>query len=122
VPIEVYIHFDFDDFQPDLMEDLRLKGLPAGKFQISRMLPQQICLYFFSISGSPFLNSKSPQVAVDENIKLLVAKTFSNQTLRHPITDVAKLKEYALKEMHVILADSLVTSLLAQEQHNRLED
>ena len=26
VPIEVFVHFDFDDFQPDLMEDLRFKG------------------------------------------------------------------------------------------------
>lgn len=32
--IKVYVHFDFDDFQPDLMDDLHLNGRKdrIGKF------------------------------------------------------------------------------------------
>lgn len=33
-PIKVFVHFDFDDFQPDLMDDLHLNGRNdrIGKF------------------------------------------------------------------------------------------
>ena len=33
-PLKVYVHFDFDDYQPDLMMDLHLNNRPErlGKF------------------------------------------------------------------------------------------
>lgn len=49
VPYSVYIHFDFDEYQPDKMEDLRLKDpIQKGKFKVYRVIPQGKFLYFFS--------------------------------------------------------------------------
>ena len=58
-PVKVYLHCDFDDFQPDLMKDLHLGGGEPmlGKFQIYRMLPQSKILYFYSYKGIPFVNA-----------------------------------------------------------------
>jgi len=121
--IEVYIHFDFDDFQPDLMEDLRLKGMAPGKFQISRMMPQQTCLYFFSCNGEPFLNMKTPTVSVDDNIKHMVSKTFhARSTLRHELPSIEKLSEFALDDMHVVFGDSLVEALMLAEKLRKQEE
>ena len=46
----VYIHFDFDDFDADAMIDMReakAKGC-HGLFRIRRMVPQGYFHYFFS--------------------------------------------------------------------------
>lgn len=41
-----YIHFDFDDYQPDRMLDIRVQC--PGKFKVYRMVPQGQFNYFFS--------------------------------------------------------------------------
>ncbi len=66
-PLKVYVHFDFDDYQPDLMIDLHLNNRPEklGKFQIYRLLPQTTVLFFFSIDGVPFTNTSLTSVAID---------------------------------------------------------
>lgn len=79
--IKVYVHFDFDDFQPDLMADLHMNGRQdrIGKFQIYRLVPQTTVLFFFSINGRPFVNDMFQTVPVDYNIIKEVNRTFKTQ-------------------------------------------
>jgi len=47
----VYIHFDFDNWEPDLMEDYRAIDIKKkGKFRLHKMLPPSPhCQYFYSL-------------------------------------------------------------------------
>ena len=76
-PIKVYLHCDFDDFQPDLMQDLHLGGKDSmlGKFQVYRMLPQAKILYFFSYKGKPFVNPSQKAMKVDDFVVKDICKT-----------------------------------------------
>ena len=50
-PYNVYMHFDFDDYDGDQMNDMRdKKGSKNlhGLFRLSRMVPQGYFHYFFS--------------------------------------------------------------------------
>lgn len=115
--INVYIHFDFDNFQPNLMDDLHLNGRPQnlGLFQIFRMLPQQTALYFFSLDGKPFL-SNTPTVAIDRNIAKEVNQTFKSRQLRNDIANTDELVDFKLKEMNVAFGSRLVFNFLASRQ------
>lgn len=59
-PINVFIHFDFDNFEPDLMTDLHLGGNfdKEGHFKLYRMVPRYQTLYFFSYKGVTFIDKK----------------------------------------------------------------
>ena len=50
VPYKVYIHFDFDNFDADLMADMRDKNAKNlhGLYRLSRMIPQGYFHYFFT--------------------------------------------------------------------------
>lgn len=76
-PVKVYLHCDFDDFQPDLMTDLHLRGgdSMSGLFQVYRMLPQQKILYFYSYNGIPFINNDQKGVRIDNFIVKDICKT-----------------------------------------------
>ena len=40
IHLKVYCHFDFDEYQPDRMDDLRTIGLEnKGVFRLDRMVP-----------------------------------------------------------------------------------
>ena len=69
-PIKVYLHCDFDDFQPDLMKDLHLGGNDhlLGKFQVYRMLPQAKILYFYSYNGKAFIHPDQKGIKIDNYI------------------------------------------------------
>ena len=45
----VYIHFDFEDYQPDLMT----LEEETGAYVIYRMIPPGKCSYFYTINGKP---------------------------------------------------------------------
>jgi hypothetical protein len=66
VKYSVCIHFDFDDYQPDLMEDLRKQKLKyKGLFKIQRMLPQGKFHYFFSFEDDCFTDATKPQALIN---------------------------------------------------------
>ena len=45
----VYMHFDFDDYDAEIMVDLRKQSKDMkGKFRVSRMVPQGYFHFFFS--------------------------------------------------------------------------
>ena len=104
--IQVFVHFDFDDYQPDLMTDLHLNNHPErmGKFQLHRLLPQTTVLFFFSINGLPFLTNNFQSVPVDFNIQQEVMKTFLNKKLRFALSNTDHLQEFVQEEMNVLVA------------------
>ena len=45
----VYMHFDFDDYNADKMDDMRAQSLGMkGIYKMSRMVPQGLFHYFFT--------------------------------------------------------------------------
>ena len=85
-PIKVFLHCDFDDFQPDLMKDLHLGGNShlLGKFQVYRMLPQANILYFYSYNGIPFIHPEQKGMKIDEYIVKDICKTLYGKAATGP--------------------------------------
>ncbi|CDW85718.1 UNKNOWN [Stylonychia lemnae] len=80
----VFIHFDFDHWEGDLLDDQRKSSLgQKGKFQQHRMVPQGISYYFFSYEGRPFINMNEKKIQIDDYYRnqlrkdLKQANTFS---------------------------------------------
>ena len=62
----VFVHMDFDGWEPDLMEDLRKKNKKMkGLFQGYRMVPTGVCYYFYSYNGRAFVNPNEPSRDID---------------------------------------------------------
>lgn len=60
----VYIHFDFDDWQPDRLEDLRKDDM-KGIFRGYRMVPQGRFHYFFSYNDECFIDHGKVRSKID---------------------------------------------------------
>lgn len=67
---KVNAHFDFDEYQPDKMDDLRTVGLEfKGTFRLHRMVPQGRFHYFFTYNGQSFYDSEQMTVSINERIQ-----------------------------------------------------
>ena len=61
----VFMHFDFDDYQPDRMDDLRKINIDyKGRFRNYRMVPQGRYHYFFSYNNKFFHDDESFKVKI----------------------------------------------------------
>ena len=66
----VYLHFDFDDYQPDKMDDMRKVDMSqSGKFRCHRMVPQGTFHYFYSFMDECFLDHSKLSVKLHDRIK-----------------------------------------------------
>eukprot|EP00347_Sterkiella_histriomuscorum_P017331 403349792 len=81
IGVEVYLHFDFDDYKPDLMPPTS-----AGMYQTWRMVPPGTHHYFMSVNGSEYFTSGSNITLIDESqltqIDRKLQKTFSDKYQR----------------------------------------
>ena len=67
--LKVYCHFDFDEYQPDRMDDLRTIGLEnKGTFRLDRMVPQGRYHYFFTYEGKAFYDPKQMTVKTNDRV------------------------------------------------------
>ena len=100
----VFIHFDFDDYMPDRMDDQRLVSTElSGRFKCHRMVPQGQFHYFFSYNGRVFLNPAIENVPINYNIqKEIIEKLKAENEFDVNIAD-----EFDLNELNII--DSTVT-------------
>mgnify|MGYP006092693479 FL=1 len=60
----VYIHFDFDDYQPDKMDDQRING-DKGTYQVHRMVPQGRYHYYYTYLGKAFIDNTQTAVIIN---------------------------------------------------------
>lgn len=75
IDYNVFIHFDFDDWEPDITQDKRKnKGAYRGKHEDYRMIPQGASLYFYSYLGMPFINPKEPTIEIDEILQQHISR------------------------------------------------
>jgi hypothetical protein len=61
VDANVFIHFDFDKYQPDFIP----KGELPGVFSLFRMIPPGNHKFFFTIEGNFALSSSHRKLALD---------------------------------------------------------
>ena len=65
-----FIHFDFDRWEGDLLDDMRNQTLAyKGRFHQHRMLPQGVSYYFYSYEGKAFVNQNELQLEIDEALR-----------------------------------------------------
>ena len=92
---EVFIHFDFDDYKPDRLDDLRKSG-NKGEFHIYKMVPQGTFSYFYSYIGKAFIDPEMPQAFIDIDLKmnikekLKVGNAFNSYDCR--VEDISNLE------------------------------
>ena len=60
---EVYLHFDFDDYKPDLMVSAN-----AGVYSCYRMIPPGTHHYFMSVNGQEYFTSGANIINIDEHL------------------------------------------------------
>ena len=66
----VFLHIDFDHWEPDIVDDLRKKNVRLkGLFQSHRMIPRGISYYFYSSMGKAFVNPHENTMKINEYIK-----------------------------------------------------
>jgi len=69
IKIFVYMHFDFDDYEPDKMDDLRKEDMNLkGQFRMSRMVPQGRFHYFYSFEQHCFSDPGQKSVKVHDRL------------------------------------------------------
>ncbi len=74
----VFMHFDFDDWEPDIMSDRRKEDInKKGKFINYRMIPQGASLYFYSFNGKAFYNPKQASIEIDPLLKEHISRKYS---------------------------------------------
>lgn len=57
----MYLHFDFDEFIPDLMVSPN-----AGVYSTWRMIPPGFHQYFFSVNGTEYFTTGSQVMSINE--------------------------------------------------------
>jgi hypothetical protein len=74
----VFMHFDFDEWEPDVMDDRRKEDLfKKGKFVTHRMIPQGASLYFYSFNGKAFINPNEASIEIDPLLREHIALKYS---------------------------------------------
>ena len=69
------MHFDFDDWEPDVTDDRRkIDRSKKGRYKNYRMIPQGVSLYFYSFEGKPFVNPKQPTIDIDPYLRQHIAE------------------------------------------------
>ncbi len=78
----VFMHFDYDDWEPDIMTERRKLDLyKKGKYLNFRMIPQGASLYFYSYNGKAFINPKEASIEIDPLLKDHIARKYSGANL-----------------------------------------
>eukprot|EP00347_Sterkiella_histriomuscorum_P020671 403336916 len=109
----IFIHFDFDNWEADLLEDQRKVSLSLkGKFQQHRMLPQGISYYFYSYQGKAFVNNQEKKVLIDEYYK---------QSLRKKLVKASKQDRFGVKIFDFDLDSLNVIEATYQNQEDKNE-
>ena len=76
------MHFDFDEWEPDIMTDRRTTSLEhKGKFINYRMIPQGASLYFYSFNGKAFINPKEASIEIDPLLREHIANKYSGRNI-----------------------------------------
>lgn len=107
-----YIHFDFDDYQPDRMLDIRAEA--PGKFKVYRMVPQGRYHYFFSFQGHSFLDTETaPIVQISQMTQSSIEKRLTAIKNKYDYY-VTKFELQGLN--HVDTVEILKSKLLEMEE------
>lgn len=74
----VFMHFDFDEWEPDVMTDRRKENLSKkGKYVNHRMIPQGASLYFYSFNGKALINPNEASIEIDPLLREHIALKYS---------------------------------------------
>ena len=92
---EVFVHFDFDDYAPDRLDDLRKSG-SKGLFHLDKMVPQGSFNYFYSFQGKAFIDPENTQALIDIDFrsslkeKMKLGNAFNNY--EYQVEDMSRLE------------------------------
>ena len=80
----VYMHFDFDNYDADKMEDLRAVSMELrGTFKAHRMVPQGYYHYFFSYENYYFIDEAAMKVSLKAQHQYAIRQKLSQKENRH---------------------------------------
>ena len=86
-PYLVYMHFDFDQYDADKMDDQRAVSVElGGMFKAHRMVPQGYYHYFFSYENYYFIDEAATKVSLKAQHQFAIRHKLSQKENRHGIT------------------------------------
>jgi len=129
----VYLHCDFDQWQPDMTTDEAIQRPTfKGRHQVYRMLPKNTVMYFYSHNGVPFVDKNKPTVSIDDIITDDINRTFwdAEEKKRDDIEKEEELKAamklakkaYVTKKVHPPAGAEAFSCIITRDERRNQEE